>query len=98
MTHVVCEPCVGCRFTDCVDVCPVECFRILPDRVVIDPDTCIDCTACVPVCPVEAIFADVDLPAQWAGWTEQNAEAAPKYPVITERTEPLPGAEAKRKK
>ncbi len=98
MTHVVCEPCVGCRFTDCVEVCPVECFHVLADRVVINPDTCIDCTACVPVCPVEAIYADVDLPAQWADFAETNAAGAKQNPVITARVPPLPGAEAKRKK
>lgn len=98
MTHVVCEPCVGCRFTDCVEVCPVECFHVLPDRLVIDPETCIDCAACVPVCPVEAIFADVDVPAEWQHYIELNAKQAKEYPVITEKLEPLPGAEEKRKR
>lgn len=97
MTHVVTEPCVGCRFTDCVEVCPVECFHVLPDRLVIDPDVCIDCAACVPVCPVEAIYADMDVPAGQEEWTERNETDAGQYPVITEKLDPLPGAEEKRK-
>ena len=97
MTHVVTEPCVGCRFTDCVEVCPVECFHVLPDRLVIDPDVCIDCAACVPVCPVEAIYADMDVPAGQEEFIERNEVEAKKYPVISERLDPLPGADEKRK-
>lgn len=96
MTHVVCEPCVGCRFTDCVDVCPVECFRLLADRLVIDPETCIDCTACVPVCPVNAIYADIDVPAQWQSHVAGNAASSKTSPPIIQRLDPLPGADAKR--
>lgn len=98
MTHVVTEPCVGCRFTDCVEVCPVECFHVMPDRLVIDPDTCIDCAACVPVCPVEAIYADMDVPAGQEDWVELNENESKNYPVITEKLDPLPGAESKRRK
>ena len=58
MTHVVTENCIKCRFTDCVDVCPVDCFKAGPNFLVIDPEECIDCGACVPECPVEAIFED----------------------------------------
>lgn len=89
MTHVVTEACVGCRYTDCVEVCPVECFHVLPDRLVIDPDVCIDCTACVPTCPVDAIYADVDVPAGQEDSIEFNQTASQQYPVITETLTPL---------
>lgn len=95
MTHVVTAACIGCRFTDCAEVCPVECFHELPDRLVIDPEVCIDCAACVPVCPVEAIHADVDLPADQQHFLALNAEQARGAPVITERRPPLPGAETR---
>ena len=62
MTYVVTESCVKCKYTDCVDVCPVDCFREGPNMLVIDPDECIDCTLCVPECPVEAIFAETMFP------------------------------------
>jgi len=57
MAYVVTESCIKCKYTDCVDVCPVDCFREGPNMLVIDPEECIDCTLCVPECPVEAIFA-----------------------------------------
>ena len=62
MTFVVTESCIKCKYTDCVDVCPVDCFREGPNMLVIDPEECIDCTLCVPECPVEAIFAEDDVP------------------------------------
>ena len=62
MTYVVTETCIKCKYTDCVDVCPVDCFREGPNMLVIDPDECIDCTLCVAECPVEAIFAEDDVP------------------------------------
>src|SRR5690349_24604071 len=62
MTYVVTESCIRCKYTDCVDVCPVDCFREGPNFLVIDPDECIDCTLCVAECPVEAIFAEDDVP------------------------------------
>ena len=62
MTYVVTEACVKCKYTDCVDVCPVDCFREGPNMLVIDPEECIDCTLCVPECPVEAICAEDDVP------------------------------------
>ena len=67
MTYVVTETCIKCKYTDCVDVCPVDCFREGPNFLVIDPDECIDCTLCVAECPVEAIFAEDDVPAVAAG-------------------------------
>lgn len=62
MTYVVTEACVNCKYTDCAAVCPVEAFHELPDRLLINPDNCIDCDACVPECPVEAIYPDVNAP------------------------------------
>ena len=81
MTYVVVELCVDCKYTDCAAVCPVEAFHELPDRLYINPDTCIDCDACVPECPVEAIFADTTLPDNWSDWLGLNAEAE-NYPTI----------------
>ncbi len=73
MAHIVTSKCQGCKFTDCVEVCPVACFYELGDQLVIHPDECIDCTACVSECPVEAIYAEADLPAEYAADTEFNA-------------------------
>ena len=74
MTHTVCEPCYDCKYTDCVAVCPVECFYQDDMMLYIDPVDCIDCEACVPECPVEAIFAEANVPAQWTSYTPLNAE------------------------
>ena len=74
MTHTVCEPCHDCKYTDCVAVCPVECFYQDDMMLYIDPNDCIDCEACVPECPVEAIFAEANVPAQWTHYTPLNAE------------------------
>jgi ferredoxin len=93
MTHVVAEPCFGCKYTDCVVVCPVECFYEGEKILYIHPDECIDCEACVPECPVEAIFHEDNLPEQWKDFTALNAEMAPNCPVITEKKEPLAGKE-----
>jgi ferredoxin len=92
MTYVVTELCVDCKYTDCAAVCPVEAFHELPDRLLINPDSCIDCDACVPECPVEAIFPDVNVPDEYQEWTAINAEEAAKYPVITEKIPALLGA------
>jgi NAD-dependent dihydropyrimidine dehydrogenase PreA subunit len=62
MTYVVTEACIKCKYTDCVDVCPVDCFREGPNFLVIDPDECVDCTLCVAECPVEAIYSEDDVP------------------------------------
>ena len=74
MPHVVCEPCVNCRYTDCVQVCPVGCFRLGENMVYIDPEECIDCGACIPACPVEAIFPEEDVPAEWQSFIKKNYE------------------------
>ncbi|MFZ2629875.1 MAG: ferredoxin FdxA [Rugosibacter sp.] len=88
MTYVVTESCIKCKYTDCVDVCPVDCFHEGPNFLVIDPDECIDCTLCVAECPAEAIFAEDDVPAGQVQLIQLNAELAKKWPVITERKEP----------
>ncbi len=93
MTHVVMESCIRCKYTDCVDVCPVDCFREGPNMLVIDPDECIDCAVCVPECPVEAIVAEEDVPADQQHYIPLNAELSPLWPSITRTKEPLPDAD-----
>ncbi len=85
MTYVVTESCVKCKYTDCVDVCPVDCFREGPNMLVIDPDECIDCTLCVPECPVEAILAEDDVAPEQREFIAINAELAKIWPPIVER-------------
>jgi len=97
MAFVVTGNCKGCRFTDCVAVCPVECFHSDDEMLFIDPDECIDCGACVPECPVEAIYDETELPDDMQEWKATNADKAPGLPVITETTDPLPGAEDRKK-
>ena len=93
MTHVVTEACIRCKYTDCVDVCPVDCFREGPNFLVIDPEECIDCTLCVAECPVEAIFAEDDVPQDQQHFIALNAELAKGWKPIVERKDPLPDAE-----
>lgn len=89
MAYVVTAPCFGCKYTDCVTVCPCECFREGDQMLYIDPDYCIDCDACRSECPVEAIFPDVDVPAEWESFIALNAEMSAKCPPITEKKAPL---------
>jgi len=84
MTFVVTESCIKCKYTDCVEVCPVDCFHEGPNFLVIDPDECIDCTLCEPECPVEAIFSEDELPPEQSHFLELNAELSRNWPVITE--------------
>ena len=93
MTHVVTENCIKCKYTDCVDVCPVDCFKEGPNMLVIDPDECIDCAVCIPECPVNAIYAEDDLPEDQKELTALNAELAKVWPTITDTKPPLPDAE-----
>lgn len=93
MTFVVADPCVKCKYTDCVDVCPVDCFHEGKNFLAIDPDECIDCGACEPECPTTAIFAEDDVPEKWAEYTELNARLAAEWPVISTKKDPLPEAE-----
>ena len=93
MAYVVAEPCVKCKFTDCVAVCPVDCFYEGEVMLVIHPDECIECGACEPECPVDAIFAEDELPDKWADYIEINAKMADEWPNITEQKPALPGAD-----
>jgi ferredoxin len=102
MPHIVTDKCNGCKFTDCVEVCPVACFYELDNQVVIHPEECIDCMACVDVCPVHAIYEEQDLPPEFAKDVEFNAVQSRQIKdsgmeAITVRKEPLPSA-AERKK
>ena len=93
MTHIVSESCIKCRYTDCVDVCPVDCFRQGPNFLVIDPDECIDCAVCIPECPVEAIYAEEDVPEEQREFIEINAELSKIWPSITRAESPLDDAD-----
>ena len=93
MTYVVTESCIRCKYTDCVDVCPVDCFREGPNFLVIDPEECIDCTLCVAECPVEAIYAEDDVPADQQHFIALNAELSRQWKPIVVRKDPLPDAE-----
>ncbi len=84
MTFVVTENCIKCKYTDCVEVCPVDCFHEGPNFLAIDPEECIDCTLCEPECPVEAIYPEDDLPADQQQFLKLNAELSREWPVITE--------------
>ena len=85
MAYVVTDSCIRCKYTDCVEVCPVDCFHEGPNFLAIDPDECIDCTLCVPECPVNAIFAEDDVPENQKHFIALNLELAKKWPVITEK-------------
>ncbi len=93
MTFVVGENCIKCKFTDCVEVCPVDCFYEGPNFLVIHPDECIDCALCEPECPANAIFADDELPGDQQEFLALNAELAETWPNITIRKDPPPDAE-----
>lgn len=84
MTFVVTENCIKCKYTDCVEVCPVDCFHEGPNFLAIDPEECIDCTLCEPECPVEAILSEDDLPEDQAHFLKLNADLSAEWPVITE--------------
>ncbi|TNC96968.1 MAG: ferredoxin [Gallionellaceae bacterium] len=85
MTYVVGENCIKCKYTDCVEVCPVDCFHAGPNFLVIDPDECIDCSLCVPECPANAIFALDDLPEDQKLFAALNAELAKQWKTITQK-------------
>ena len=84
MPFVVTENCIKCKYTDCVEVCPVDCFHEGPNMLVIDPDECIDCTLCEPECPAEAIMSDEDVPDEMQPFIALNAELSKDWPVISE--------------
>ena len=93
MTFVVGEACIKCKYTDCVEVCPVDCFYEGPNFLVIHPDECIDCALCEPECPVNAIYAEDELPEDQLVFVELNAELAEKWPNISEIKAPPPDAD-----
>lgn len=93
MTYVVTESCINCKHSDCVSVCPVDCFREGPNFLVIDPDECIDCTLCVAECPVEAIYAIEDIPDGQRDFILINAELSKKWKPIIEKTDAPPDSE-----
>ncbi len=93
MAYIVAEPCIKCKYTDCVTVCPVDCFYEGENMLVINPDECIDCGACEPECPVNAIFEEDDLPDKWKEYVELNERLAGSWPNITEQKEPLDTAD-----
>jgi ferredoxin len=94
---VVTDNCTDCKFTECISVCPVECFHEDDRMVYVDPDTCIDCRACLAVCPVNAIYEIVDLPEDKQIWIQINADRSRELRTIAEKQDPLPGADARRR-
>lgn len=92
MTTVVTDNCMDCRFTDCVTVCPVQCFHADDRMVYINPKVCLDCGACITECPVEAIYEEAELPEDLYEWIAINAERSIKFPVINSKQDPLPTA------
>lgn len=93
MTYLVTENCIKCKYTDCVEVCPVDCFYEGPNFLVINPSECIDCGVCVPECPAEAIIADNDDNYDIPFWTDINERLSASWPNINRRKDPLPDAE-----
>ncbi len=88
MTFVVIENCIKCKYTDCVEVCPVDCFHEGPNMLAIDPEECIDCTLCEPECPAEAILAEDEVPEDQQQFLELNRELCKTWPVLTEQKAP----------
>lgn len=93
MTYVVTEGCIKCKYTDCVEVCPVDCFKEGANFLVIDPDECIDCGVCVPECPADAIVSDRDISVDQHPFIELNATLSKIWPVLSKRKAPLPDAD-----
>jgi ferredoxin len=96
MAHIVTNKCQRCRFTHCVEVCPVACFHGDEERLYIDADTCIDCSACIEVCPVRAIYDQYDMPEEYQTCIAINSKAL-DFPVIDTKHEPLPTAMERKK-
>ena len=94
MTYLVTEDCINCKHTDCVEVCPVDCFYEGENMLVIHPDECIDCSLCVPECPIDAIIGDDEVTEDQQHLYDLNLKMAEKWTVITEIQSPLPDAES----
>ena len=86
MTYLVNENCIKCKLTDCVEVCPVDCFYEGKNMLVINPDECIDCGVCEPECPVDAIISDTE--DENSKWTEINQKYSEEWPNINEKKDP----------
>ncbi len=93
MAFVVCEPCIKCKYTECVSVCPVACFHEGETMLVIDPKECIDCGVCVDECPAHAIYCDEEVPDKWREFVALNEEYAAKWPLIEDSKAPMPEAD-----
>ena len=93
MAYVVTESCIECKYTDCVEICPVDCFHEGPNFLVIDPEICIDCGVCEPECPVNAIVEVSQLNDDQQKFIELNERYAKVWPLITGKREPLPEAD-----
>ena len=93
MAFIVGDACVKCKLTDCVEVCPVDCFYEGPNMLVINPDECIDCALCEPECPIEAIYSEDEVPEDQIEYIELNAELCTQWPNIVEQKDPLPDSE-----
>ncbi len=94
MTYIVTEPCVDCKYTDCVTVCPVDAFHEGPRTLYINPDTCVNCDACVPACPIEAIYSEENLPSKYQAYVQINIDGAAANPVINQKKDPMPSAKS----
>ncbi len=88
MTYVITENCIKCKYTDCVEVCPVDCFHEGPNFLVINPDECIDCSLCEPECPINAIISDEDITDDNREFLEINERLSKKWPILTEIKDP----------
>jgi len=93
MTFVVTEKCIKCRYTDCVDVCPVDCFYEGENMLVINPDECIDCGVCEPECPIEAIKSEEELAPGEEKWLEINTKFGSIWPNLTKSKGAMPDAD-----
>ena len=93
MAFIVTDSCIECKHTDCVEVCPVDCFYEGKNFLVINPDECIDCGLCEPECPVDAIFSEDELPADQIKFIEINEELSKEWPNISQKKDALPQAE-----
>ena len=93
MSHIVTDNCIACKYTDCVSVCPVDCFHEGPNFLVIDPEECIDCALCLVECPIGAIKTEHDLTEDEKVFIDINRELSHKWPVITLKKAPLENAD-----